>query len=242
MRSKRLGLPLAAVAALSLLAVEPAAAADSVTEELITGLNTKLIAIAVPVTVLVEGILLYTVWKFRKTDEPTPTEENRRLEVTWTVTTALVLLFVGFASYNVMASPYVAPSGSDVVQDPVEGEDPVVVDAVGVQWYWQFEYPDANVSSSETMVVPANETVVIRTKSPDVIHSFHAPELGLKADAVPGQTNYIRTRLTPEETPTTYRIYCAEFCGSGHSEMLGKVKVVSPEAYQEWLDEQQSDN
>src|SRR6056297_19314 len=80
---------------------------DSTTEELIRSLNTQLLYMAIPITVLVEAILIYTVWKFRNNEDPKPTKENRRLEISWTIATALVLLVVGYASYGVMANEYV---------------------------------------------------------------------------------------------------------------------------------------
>jgi len=65
---------------------------------MIWDLNMNLLYIAVPITVLVEGILIYTVWKFRNNEDPLPTMENRRLEITWTIATAIILLVVGIAS------------------------------------------------------------------------------------------------------------------------------------------------
>jgi cytochrome c oxidase subunit 2 len=73
--------------------------------------------------------------------------------------------------------------------------------------------------------------------SSDWIHAFHAPGLGLKADALPEHHNMIRTKIS--ETGT-YQLYCAEYCGVGHSEMLGQIEVVSEDEYESWLDEQQS--
>ena len=232
MRGKRLVPVLVAAVGFLVAFVDPVAAAEyqSVTEQLIRDLNSKLLAAALPITLLVEGILVYTVWKFRKTEKPQPTKENRRLEITWTAATAVVLLFVGVAAYGVMANPAVTATQEDA--ERVMGqEDTVVVDAVGIQWYWQFEYPEENVTVRNTMVVPEDTTLLIRTEAQDVIHAFHAPEIGLKADAIPGQRNYIITNITEKGT---YQLYCAEFCGAGHSQMLGEVVVVEEDKYEEW--------
>lgn len=236
MNVRRLGSSLLAIAALFSIAVGPVAAAGytTVTEELVQSLNTELLAVAIPVTILVEVILVYTVWKFWNSDEAQPTMENRRLEITWTVATAVLLLFVGIGAYSAMASPYVTTTEQDAQQ--AMDDDAVVVDAVAQQWYWEFEYPDANVTSQGVLVVPAGQDIVIRTHSEDVIHAFHAPELGLKADAVPGQTNYILTRVNEDQTGT-YRLYCGEFCGKGHSEMLAEIKVVPPDTYEAWTED-----
>lgn len=236
MHAQRLGSFLLAFAGLVAVAAGPVAAAGytTVTEELIQGLNTELLAVAIPVTLLVEGILVYTVWTFWKSDEAKPTKENRRLEITWTIATAVLLLFVGVGAYTAMASPYVTTTEADA-QNAID-DDAVVVDAVAQQWFWKFQYPHHDVTSRDTLVIPAGREIVIRTHSEDVIHSFHAPELALKADAVPGQTNYILTRVNGDQTGT-YRLYCGEFCGEGHAEMLAEIKVVSPERYEAWTED-----
>lgn len=239
MNTQRLATVLLACAGLLAAFVDPVAAAEysTVTEQIIQDLNSELLAVAVPVTLLVEGILVYTVWKFRKSDEPQPTKENRRLEITWTVATAVLLLFVGVGAYTAMANPYVIATQADAQAAMDDGA--VVVDAVGYQWYWEFQYPNQNVTVQDTMVIPAGRDIVIRTTSEDVIHAFHAPNLALKADAIPGQTNYIITRAHPDETGT-YQLYCAEFCGAGHSEMLAKIKVVPQDTYEQWVQDPQN--
>ncbi|MFB6120663.1 MAG: cytochrome c oxidase subunit II [Halobacteriaceae archaeon] len=221
-----------AVVALVAVATSPAAAqsTSSVTEKLIWGVNNNLLAVAIPITVLVEGILFYTVWKFRNSDEAKPTQENRRLEVTWTITTALVLLFVGVTAYGAMASDDVITTQEDA-QEAIESGNPAVVEVDAYQWGWQFNYDDGPQEAS-TLVLPTDRTVVLELSSRNVIHSFHAPELGLKKDSFPGQKTYIKTTLTEEGT---YTLYCAEFCGAGHSGMLATIEVVDQETYNQWL-------
>ena len=212
-------------------------AAQSTTEDLIMGLNRDLMFLAVPIAIFMEGLLLYTVLKFRNNENPVPTPENRSLEISWTVATALILVFVGFASYQVLAAPSVtapAPENADA-QLP---DDAVVVDVTGRQFIWQFEYPEQNVSSLNTLVVPANRTIYLRVTSADVIHAVHVPELALKVDALPGQTNAIQTTITEEGN---YTLYCAEYCGNGHSKMLAEVQVVNETEDQNWLDETQTE-
>lgn len=218
--------------ALLSIAVEPAlaAGADSLTEELIWELNKQLLYVALPITVLVEAILLYTVIKFRNNDDPKPTLENRRLEITWTVATAIILLFVGVASYQVMASPWVTTTPDTEVP-----EDALEVKVISGQWYWNYEYPEENVSASGTMVIPANRPIYLNITSEDVLHAVHVPKLGLKQDAVPGDYNYL---LFEARNEGEYQLYCAEYCGTGHSGMLGTFKVVSEEEYEQWLEEQ----
>ena len=232
------------VAALA-LAVEPAAAhagLDSTTDELIWSLNSTLLWVAVPITILVEGILLYTVWRFRSNDEPSPTAENRRLEITWTVATAVILVFVGVASYQVLAHPDVTQTPETAAEKP---DDAVVVQLEAHQWYWNVGYPGEDVTltnlagtgEEHTFVLPADRPVYLEVTSADVIHALHVPGLGLKQDAMPGQTNVVRTRLT---STGEYQLYCAEYCGAAHAKMLATVRVVPPDEYEAWLDEQRA--
>jgi cytochrome c oxidase subunit II len=253
MNRKRIGLCAALAVALLLAATEPVLAQSSVNEGLISGLNEKLLWVAVPITVLVEGILIYTVWKYRNNDNPTPTRENRRLEITWTVATAVILLFVGLGSFLVMGSPYVAPSDDGVqaqqqIQPAVTQPDvsgaiaPTEPDAAQVeirayQWGWTFNYPDDNVTSSGTLVVPANTEVYLHVISDDVLHAVHVPALGLKQDTIPGQYDTIQTNISQTGS---FQLYCAEYCGSGHSRMLANMTVLPQNEYQSWLQEQRS--
>ena len=234
MRKIRLALvSLLAVIAVGLSA-DPVAAQASASAELINGLNNKLLWVAIPITLLVEGILLYTVVKFKNNDEASPTQENRRLEITWTIATAVILLFVGVASYGVLADQNVTyqPQAEDAAGDPV------VVHAEAYQWGWEMSYPEAgNFTTGNEIVVPKDRPVQVQVTSRDVIHGFHAPELGLKQDALPNQVNTIRT--VPYEEGT-YQGYCSEYCGVSHSQMYFTIEVVSEEEYEDWRDEQQA--
>lgn len=232
------------VASLALVAVAavPTVAVASVTDQVISRLNRQLLYLAVPIAVLVEAILVYTVWRFRDNDEPEPTKENRQLEITWTVATALVLLFVGMASFYVLAQPTVSavldePNGDGEIGAGAAEPGDAPADAVEVhvsaeQWQFTFEYPDENVTTSNALVLPEDRTVYLYITSEDVIHSFHVPELGWKQDAMPGEYHLLRTEPTEEGE---YRLYCAELCGPGHPEMLSTVRVVGQEEYQSWL-------
>ncbi|SFR45549.1 cytochrome c oxidase subunit II [Halogeometricum limi] len=234
MRKTRLALVSALSVLVLALFVDPVAAQPSATAELINELNSKLLYVAIPITVLVEVILLYAVIKFRNNDNPLPTKENRRLEITWTIATAIILLFVGVASYGVLANDNVTYQP----QTELEGEEPVVVHAEAFQWGWEMSYPEeGNFSSGTEIVIPKDRPVVFQVTSRDVIHGFHVPELALKTDAMPGQENLIKTVAYEEGT---YQGYCTEYCGVAHSQMYFTVEVVSQEEYQQWVAEQQN--
>lgn len=229
------------------VAVGPVAA-QSINHDLIQNLNRQLLYVAAPLALLVETILFYAVWRHKDNENPIPTRENRSLEITWTIATAIILLFVGFASYNVLANPYISPSYGDqevagandsnpYLQGAIVPDDPdaVVVEVIAYQWGWDFAYPDENVTTGNVTVVPANTDVYFHLTSREVVHAFHVPTLGLKQDTIPGQTNTIRTNVS--ETGQ-YRVYCSEFCGAGHSRMYANLTVVSEQRYQRWLTEQ----
>lgn len=236
-----------ALLALWLLAVEPAAA-QSVNRELLRNLNQKLIYFASPFVIVLEFILVYSVYRYRNNPDPEPTEENRRLEITWTVATAIILVLVGVTSTVVLLNPYISPVAGQsqyeanvsnpYLQGAVQPDDPnaVEVNVLAFQWGWEFTYREANVTTREQVVIPANRNVYLHVTSRDVIHAFYAPKLGLKQDAIPGQYNTIRTRVTE---PGTYQFYCAEFCGTGHSRMLGEVRVLEQAQYEQWVATQQ---
>lgn len=233
MKGKRLALVSLLSAALLAFAVEPVAA-QSTSIDLINNLNEKLLLVAVPITLLVETILIYTVFKFKNSDKAQPTRENRRLEITWTIATAIILLFVGIASYGVLANEDITYTA----EDPVAPEnDDVVVQADAFQWGWNMSYPQHGFSNGNEIVIPANQDVYFVITSQDVLHGFAVPELGLKQDAIPGQENVIRTVPTD---PGTYQGYCTEYCGVAHSQMYFTVTVLPQDEYDQWVQEQTS--
>ncbi|MFB6161825.1 MAG: cytochrome c oxidase subunit II [Halococcoides sp.] len=227
----------AILAAVVLLVGAETAAGEPLTNsaEMISGLSTILLAIAIPITLLVEGILGYAIWKFRQSDAPKPTEENRRLEIAWTAATAVILLVVGILAYSALGAPSVTATEASV-EETIESGNPVIVNVTAYQWGWTFHYPQHGFNTSDRLTLPANRTTVMRIRSADVVHSVHVPALGLKKDAIPGRTNYIQTTIRPaaiREEP--YVLYCAEFCGAGHSEMLADLTVVSESDYEDWV-------
>ena len=230
-----------ATAVLLVLGTTTAAAApDSVTELLAGELNRQLLYVAVPIGLLVEVVLIYAVFLFRNKEAPSPTRKNRQLEITWTVATALVLLFVGTASYTVLTHPVVsatagAESGPGGADSPPP--DAVEVHVVAEQWSYTFVYPEANVTTHDRLVLPTNRSIYLYVTSRDVIHSVHVPDLWMKQDAIPGRTNLLRARLLERGT---YRMYCAEFCGRDHASMRATVRVVDPTEYRTWLSEREN--
>ena len=226
---------LAALAGLA-LAAQPVAAQASSSDAAITSLNEKLLVVAIPITVLVEAVLIYTVFKYKDQDEAKPTRENRRLEITWTIATAAVLLFVGISASITMADDSViTPDDPEISSDTEEQ-----VNVTAYRYGWTFSYPEYNVTmdaTQEPLYLAKGQPTYFSLTTDDWLHAFHAPSLGLKHDAVPGKVAWMKTTATQTGT---YQGYCAEYCGQGHSQMMFEVRVVTQEEFENWIDEQQS--
>lgn len=108
------------------------------------------------------------------------------------------------------------------------------VEARGAMWRWDFRYPDlaADVSTSETLHIPAGGVVEVRVTSADVVHSFWIPRLAGKIDAVPGHTTVLRIKA---DVPGRYGGICAEYCGTGHAGMRFTIEAHPPETYRQRL-------
>jgi cytochrome c oxidase subunit II len=201
--------------------------------------------IALIVLIGVEGLLLYTVIRFRarKHRAAAQIHGNTRLEIGWTVGAGLIvvaLTIVAFVSLPGIqdpekSGPQVSLAGAAVasVNPPkVPGGKQLRIDVNGQQYVWRFTYPDGTYSYTE-MVVPAGQTVVLRIRGQDVDHSWWIPKLGGKFDAIPGYDNY--TWFKASQVGAIYRGQCAELCGRNHANMLATVRVVSPPAFKQWL-------
>jgi len=105
------------------------------------------------------------------------------------------------------------------------------------QWGWKFDYPDYGISSNE-LHLPVNKQVLLKMSSRDVIHSFWVPEFRVKQDVVPGRTTELR--ITPTLIGDTYKVRCAEICGTSHAFMRSPVIVVEEAGFASWVSDQQA--
>jgi len=116
-------------------------------------------------------------------------------------------------------------------------ENALEVKVTGQMWSWDFEYENgAESDNEEGLVVPQGQPVVLRMQSDDTIHSFFIPDYRIKEDLMPGRVTYLW--FNPKEKGE-HVFTCTEFCGTDHSNMYGKVKVVSPEEFEKWSQEHQ---
>ena len=192
-----------------------------------------LIIASVPVFVLVQTIVLYSVWKFRMRpgeellDGP-PIHGNTRLEVVWTAIPAILL--VGLCSYAYIVLHNIEKASADATMN---------VRVVGEQFTWTFHYPGEGGKEvvSNELYLPNNTEVKFTVQSKDVIHDFWVPAFREKIDAVPGiDTHYSVETIREGE----YAVVCAELCGLGHAAMRQTAHVVPKAEFDSWLNELRS--
>ncbi len=190
--------------------------------------------VAIGICLLVEGLLITFVIRFRRGRRSRESEGPQihgsgRLELIWTIAPALILAgIVGF----VLAT---LPGIEDIPAANADGGR-LDVTVEGHQFYWLFRYPNGALSFDE-LVVPAQKNVKLTVVTPpgDVIHSYWVPQLGGKIDAIPGRTNHTWFRA-PELK--TYPGQCAELCGVQHAMMRNSVRAVGQNTYAAFVDDQ----
>ena len=168
---------------------------------------------------LVTGYFIWVHLKGKaKTDEPHLTH-SVALDVVWTVIPVILVLIVFYWGYK------------DYIRMRIAEPSAIKIQVQGWKWNWGFEYADGVTSLSE-LVVPVNTPIQLIMSSKDVIHSFYLPNLRIKRDVIP---NRYTTLAFKAEKLGTYQVFCTEYCGDAHSQMLATMRVVSEEDYKTWL-------
>ena len=195
------------------------------------------------ISVFVLGLILWCVFRFNEKTNPTPsrTTHNTAIEIAWTIVPVLILVAVAIPSFRLLRTQLADPKAD------------MIVKVIGHAWYWSYEYPqteagggftfDANIDEDKQprllqtdneMVVPLGKIVKIQVTAADVLHSWAMPAFGFKIDAVPGRLNQMWFRADKEGT---FHGQCSELCGQRHAYMPIVVRVVSEQAYADWLKE-----
>ncbi len=173
-------------------------------------------------TILIFSAIVYFGIRYRHgstIDRSNPTSSNLPLEWGWTIATTIV--FLGLFIW-----------GAQIYWDdgrPPAGADPIYV--VGKQWMWKIQHPQGQLEINE-LHIPVGRPVKLVLASEDVIHDFFVPAFRVKQDAVPGMYNTLWFQAT---RAGTYDFFCAEYCGTNHARMRGKVVALSPQDYETWL-------
>lgn len=217
-------------------------------------LDGMLLWIITIICVFVAGLMVFVFVRFNRKSNPTPATftHNTPIEVAWTIVPIVILVLIGAFSLPVLFKQQEIPEGD------------IVIKATGYQWYWGYEYVDAGIEGVDSnvvafdsfmlgrddlaeagysddlyllatdtqVVVPVNKTVVMQITGADVIHSWTIPAFGVKQDAVPGR---IAELWFKAEKEGIYFGQCSELCGKDHAYMPITVKVVSEEAYADWM-------
>jgi cytochrome c oxidase subunit II len=253
-RFPRLAAVLALTLAISLL-VAPSAFAGFLTPksggspnaDSIASLYKIILYLAAVVFVIVEGALVYSIYKFRASKNKVAAQihGNTRLEIGWTVAAAVILVIITVVTFvklpSILNPPNTSANGllsaSLSEPNPPNGKK-VTICVQGRQFIWRYVYGAQCANNAfnsklpysyQQMYAPTNTTVVLVIQSTDVIHSWWIPSLGGKVDAVPGYTTYTWFK---SPRPALFHGQCAELCGRNHAAMTALVQTMDPAAYQ----------
>ena len=193
------------------------------------------------VFVLVFGLMVYSMIRFRKRDDAAPSQIRYHLPLEALYTIAPCIIVAVFFFHTVVAQ--------NAILKEVKNPDHAIT-VVGSKWQWAFDYTDEKAVQGDDVFdvgtpadpanlwLPVNESVRFTLKSPDVIHSFWIPEFYFKMDVIPGRVTSQKAHNSFDVTPTREGVFtgrCAELCGLYHSRMIFKVHVVTRAEYDKHL-------
>ncbi len=172
--------------------------------------------------VLVTAATFYLSWKYKGKNKKGLTsalDHNTTLEVVWTIIPLILVMIVFFWGARTYIKMNIVPYNA------------MEVNVTAQKWFWTFTYKEGFTNANE-LVVPVNKPVKLIMNSQDVLHSFYVPDFRVKMDIIPNR--YMMLWFEPTKIGE-YDIFCTEYCGRSHSEMLGKVRVLSKSDYNKWL-------
>jgi cytochrome c oxidase subunit 2 len=161
-----------------------------------------------------------------------PIRQDMRVQILWMVITGTMVLFLaGFGTYELLKDGAGGGQGPSPIAFPANHQSAFQVQVIGQQWQFTYRYPSLGGMESNQLVLPEHRVVRFNVTSLDVIHSFWAYELGVKADANPGVNNvaYAETK-----GPLLIHVRCAELCGLWHGYMYNTGRVVTPAQFKGW--------
>jgi cytochrome c oxidase subunit II len=181
-----------------------------------------LTAVTVFFTALICAAIVWFVVRYRKgakVDRTNPPLEHAVLEITWSGIPLLICLFIFGWSTVVYFKNKTMPA------------DAMEIYVVGKQWMWKIQHPEGRWEMN-TLTVPKGRPVKLTITTEDVLHAFYIPEFRVKTDVIPGRFTHLwfNANMTG-----TFNLFCAEYCGTNHSTMVGKVVVLEPAEYEKWL-------
>jgi cytochrome c oxidase subunit 2 len=203
--------------------------------------NTVLLAMATPVLLMVVIYLIYSSIYFRQPKggvlEGPPIRGDALVQTAWLIVTSLLVLSLAAYGTVRLLSDNGAGSGSGPKPLTVPKGPKLQVQVIAQQWAFTYRYPSYGGVETPHLVLPDNQMVELHVTSLDVIHSFWAYQLGVKADANPDVDNVAFVKPTKDET---FDVRCSELCGIWHGYMFDHGQVVSPAAFNTWIHQQQT--
>lgn len=180
-----------------------------------------LIAVSVFFTILIVGVLIFFIVRYKRrsdADRPEEVHGNTLLEITWSVIPLLLTMIMFGWGVSVFYKKYRPPA------------DAMEILVTGKQWMWKLQHPSGRSEINE-LHVPLGQPIKLTMTSEDVIHSFYIPAFRVKSDVLPGR--YTTLWFKPTKLGR-YHLFCAEYCGTEHSRMRGSVYVLTPHEYERW--------
>lgn len=204
--------------------------------------NTVLLGISTPVALGVIVYFIYALVVFREREpaarlDGPPLRGHAQIQTWWLiVTTGLVLFLAAYGSVRLLADGAGGGQGPNPIAAPANSSNALQVQVIAQQWKFTYRWPRYGGVETPTLELPANRTIEFHVTSLDVIHSFWAFQLGVKADANPGFDNiaYVTTKA-----PLTFNIHCAELCGVYHGYMFETGHVVAQTQFSSWIAQQE---
>ncbi len=180
-----------------------------------------LVGVSIFFSVLIFALVIGFTVRFRRRPgvHPTPIEGSLPLELLWTLVPLAIAMVIFVWGAKVYFRTVRAPSNA------------MQIDVTGKQWMWKMQHPTGQREIND-LHVPVGVPVKLRMISEDVIHSFYVPAFRIKRDVVPGRYS---TTWFEATQPGEYHLFCAEYCGTKHSQMIGRVYALDPVDYQAWL-------
>ena len=204
--------------------------------------NTVLLGVSTPLAMAVLVFFIYAIIAFREREpgvlrDGPPILGDARIQTWWlVVTTAVVLFLAVFGTIELESNGAGGGQGPNPVSKPGNGTHVLQVQVIAQQWKFDYRWPAYGGVETPALEIPANTTIEFHVTSLDVIHSFWAYQLGVKADANPGVDNvaYVTTK-----SPMTFAVHCAELCGVWHGYMYDTAHVVPQAQFASWIAQQE---
>jgi cytochrome c oxidase subunit II len=202
----------------------------------IFGLSMLVLSVTLSIFLIVGGLLLYAVIRFRHrpTDserEPPQIYGSNQIELSWTVIPILIVVMLFLSTTRIILETEASPKPADALD----------VTVIGHQFWWEYRYPKLGVVTANELHIPVSDPAkptptYLSMSSADTDHSFWVPRLAGKTDLIPNRVN---TMWIDPQSPGLYLGQCAQYCGTQHAKMLLRVYAQSPADFAAWVKQQQ---